>query len=124
MIIPDIYANAGGVTVSYFEWIRNLSHIRFGRMQHRHEEMRSREFAGLLEDLTGKSITDEIRKNVIRGAKEEDLVNSGLDDTMRMGYQQMSEIFNTNDKIHDLRTAGYVIAIDKISRTYLDIGIY
>jgi len=124
VIIPDIYANAGGVTVSYFEWIRNLSHIRFGRMQNRHEEMRSRQFAGLLEDLTGKNITEDIRKHVIRGAQEEDLVNSGLDDTMRTGYQQMSELMNSNDKIHDLRTAGYVIAIDKISRTYLDIGIY
>ena len=124
VIIPDIYANAGGVTVSYFEWIRNLSHIRFGRMQNRHEEMRSREFAHLLEDLSGKSISDEIRKKVIRGATEEDLVNSGLDDTMRLGYQQLSQLFNSNDKIKDLRTAGYVIAIDKISRTYLDIGIY
>lgn len=124
VIIPDIYANAGGVTVSYFEWIRNLSHIRFGRMQNRHEEMRSREFAQLLEDLSGKSISDEIRKKVIRGATEEDLVNSGLDDTMRLGYQQLSQLYNSNDKIKDLRTAGYVIAIDKISRSYLDIGIY
>lgn len=124
VIIPDIYANAGGVTVSYFEWIRNLSHIRFGRMQNRHEEMRSREFAHLLEDLSGKSISDDIRKKVIRGATEEDLVNSGLDDTMRLGYQQLSQLYNSNDKIKDLRTAGYVIAIDKISRTYLDIGIY
>ncbi len=124
VIIPDIYANAGGVTVSYFEWIRNLSHIRFGRMQSRHEEMRSREFAQLLEELSGKSISEDIRKKVIRGATEEDLVNSGLDDTMRLGYQQLSQLFNSNDKIKDLRTAGYVIAIDKISRTYLDIGIY
>jgi glutamate dehydrogenase (NAD(P)+) len=123
-IIPDIYANAGGVTVSYFEWIRNLSHIRFGRMQRRHEEMRSHEFAQLLEELTGQTITDEIRKRVIRGANEEDLVNSGLDDTMRLGYQQLSEIMHSNDKIQDLRTAGYMIAIEKISRTYLDIGIY
>ncbi len=123
-IIPDIYANAGGVTVSYFEWIRNLSHIRFGRMQRRHEEMRSREFAQLLEELSGQCISEDVRKRVIRGANEEDLVNSGLDDTMRHGYQQLSELLNSNDKIHDLRTAGYVIAIDKISRTYLDIGIY
>lgn len=123
-IIPDIYANAGGVTVSYFEWIRNLSHIRFGRMQRRHEEMRSREFAQLLEELSGQQISDEIRKRVIRGADEEDLVNSGLDDTMRLGYQQLSEMFNGNDKVQDLRTAGYIIAIGKISRTYLDIGIY
>jgi glutamate dehydrogenase (NAD(P)+) len=123
-IIPDIYANAGGVTVSYFEWIRNLSHIRFGRMQRRHEELRSRQFTGLLEELTGNSISEQDRTNIIRGADEEDLVRSGLDDTMRHGYQKMSETLKSNDKISDLRTAGYVIAIDKISRTYLDIGIY
>jgi len=123
-IIPDIYANAGGVTVSYFEWIRNLSHIRFGRMQRRHEELRSHQFAQLLEDLTGNLISDDIRKKVIRGAEEEDLVNSGLDDTMRHGYQQMREMLLSNDKVHDLRTAGYVIAIEKISRTYIDVGIY
>jgi len=123
-IIPDIYANAGGVTVSYFEWIRNLSHIRFGRMQRRHEEQRSREFAGLLEDLTGNQISERDRKNIIRGANEADLVNSGLDDTMREGYQQMREVLLSNDKIADLRTAGYSIAIEKISRSYLDIGIY
>ena len=124
VIIPDIYANAGGVTVSYFEWIRNLSHIRFGRMQHRHEEMRSREFAHLLEDITGTCISDDVRKKVIRGASEEDLVNSGLDDTMRNGYQQLSELLNSNKKVQDLRTAGYMISIEKISRSYLDLGIY
>ncbi len=124
IIIPDIYANAGGVTVSYFEWIRNLSHIRFGRMQRRHEEMRSREFAALLEELTGRTISDDIRKRVIRGAGEEDLVNSGLDDTMRNGYQQLTEAMRSNPKITDLRTAAYAIAIEKISRTYMDVGIY
>lgn len=124
IIIPDIYANAGGVTVSYFEWIRNLSHIRFGRMQRRHEELRSHQFAQLLEDLTGNTISDEIRKKVIRGAAEEDLVNSGLDDTMRHGYQQMREVLLSNDKIVDLRTAGYMLAIEKISRTYVDVGVY
>lgn len=123
-IIPDIYANAGGVTVSYFEWIRNLSHIRFGRMQRRHEELRSHQFTGLLENLTGKEISEHDRKEIIRGADEEDLVNSGLDDTMRSGYQQMSELLKRNDKVKDLRTAGYVIAIEKISASYLDVGIY
>jgi len=123
-IIPDIYANAGGVTVSYFEWIRNLSHIRFGRMQRRHEELRSHQFAGLLEDLTGNKISDRDRKDIIRGAAEEDLVNSGLDDTMRSGYQQMSALLRRNNKVTDLRTAGYVIAIEKISASYLDVGIY
>lgn len=123
-IIPDIYANAGGVTVSYFEWIRNLSHIRFGRMQRRHEELRSQQFTGLLEGLTGQKISEHDRTTVIKGADEEDLVRSGLDDTMRHGYQQMSELLHSSDKLSDLRTAGYAIAIKKISHTYVDVGIY
>ncbi len=123
-IIPDIYANAGGVTVSYFEWIRNLSHIRFGRMQRRHEELRSHQFAGLLEDLTGNKTSEHDRKEIIRGADEADLVNSGLDDTMRSGYQQMSEFLKSNPNVKDLRTAGYIIAIEKIAASYLDVGIY
>ncbi len=124
VILPDIYANAGGVTVSYFEWVRNLSHIRFGRMQLRHEELHSHQFGELLEELTGKKISDSDRKKIIRGAGEEDLVNSGLDDTMRNGYQQISEIRLSNPKITDMRTAAYAVAIDKISRSYLDLGIY
>lgn len=124
LILPDIYANAGGVTVSYFEWVRNLSHIRFGRMQRRHEELHSHQFGELLEELTGKKISDADRQKIIRGADEEDLVNSGLDDTMRNGYQQISEALRSNPKITDMRTAAYAIAIEKISSTYLDLGIY
>jgi glutamate dehydrogenase (NAD(P)+) len=124
LIIPDIYANAGGVTVSYFEWVRNISHIRLGRMQRRHEELHSDQFASLLEELTGQKISAEDRRKIIRGADEEDLVNSGLDDTMRNGYQQINEMLQSNPKITDMRTAAYAIAIDKISRTYLDVGIY
>ncbi|CAK0742495.1 putative glutamate dehydrogenase [Gammaproteobacteria bacterium] len=123
LVIPDIYANAGGVTVSYFEWVRNLSHIRFGRMQRRHEERHSHQFGELLEELTGKKIPDADRRKVTRGADEEDLVNSGLDDTMRNGYQQITEMQRSNPKISDMRTAAYAIAIEKISRTYFDLGI-
>jgi glutamate dehydrogenase (NAD(P)+) len=122
VILPDAYVNAGGVTVSYFEWIRNLSHIRFGRMQRRQEEARGRQFAALLEEVTGQPISEESRKLVCRGAEEVDLVRSGLDDTMRLAYQQIREVFLNNPKISDLRTAAYVVAIEKITRTYLDLG--
>lgn len=124
VIIPDTYVNAGGVTVSYFEWIRNLSHIRFGRMERRYDELKSQQYATLMEEVTGTKISEDTKKKLIRGASEIDLVRSGLDDTMRLAYQEMRETLMTNNKIHDLRTAAFVIAIEKISRSYLDIGVY
>lgn len=124
VIMPDTYVNAGGVTVSYFEWIRNLSHIRFGRMERRYDELKSQQYATLMEEVTGTKISEDTKKKLIRGASEIDLVRSGLDDTMRLAYQEMRETLMTNNKIHDLRTAAFIIAIEKISRSYLDIGIF
>lgn len=123
VVIPDAYANAGGVTVSYFEWIRNISHIRFGRMQRRHEEMRGMQVAKMFEESTGNSVSEHIRNSITRGADELDLVRSGLDDTMRVAYQEIRATLQSDDNIHDLRTASYVTAIKKISRSYLDVGI-
>lgn len=123
-ILPDAFMNAGGVAVSYFEWIRNLSHIRFGRMQRRHDELRSQQYAALLEQHTGTRLSDAMRNSVVHGAEEIDLVRSGLDDTMRSGFQQLQDVYQSNDKINDYRTAAFVIAIQKISRSYLDLGIY
>ena len=122
--MPDTYVNAGGVTVSYFEWIRNLSHIRFGRMERRYDELQGRQYADMLEEVTDKKLSEEKRKKIIRGAIEIDLVRSGLDDTMRLAYQEMREKMLSNRKIHDLRTAAFVISIEKMARTYLEIGIY
>ena len=123
-IIPDALANAGGVTVSYFEWIRNISHMRFGRMQRRHSEIQGTQMADILENITGNKVTDEHRVKISRGADEVDLVRSGLDDTMRIAYQQIRETFLSHDDINDFRTAAYVTSIEKISRSYLDVGIY
>lgn len=123
-IIPDAYANAGGVTVSYFEWIRNISHIRLGRMQKRHDETQGMQMAAMLEELTGSTISENLKKAVAHGADEQDLVRSGLDDTMRVAYQEIRETLNKNDKITDFRTASYVTSINKIARSYLDIGVY
>lgn len=124
IIIPDFFANAGGVIVSYFEWIRNISHIRFGRLQRRQDELRHQHFTSLLEQLTGTTVSDEARNSLERGSDEIDFVRSGLYDTMRTGYCELREVFHGNEKINDLRTAGYVVSLEKISRTYLDIGIY
>lgn len=124
VIIPDAFANAGGVIVSYFEWIRNISHIRFGRMQRRHDEVRGHQMAAFLEEMTGASITDEMRTRIAHGADEVDLVRSGLDDSMRMGYQEISEALRESESIHDLRTAAYAVSIRKIARSYLDVGLF
>lgn len=123
-ILPDAYVNAGGVTVSYFEWIRNLSHIRFGRMQRRNEEMRNHQYCAMLEEITGTKISDLAKAKISQGASEIDIVRSGLEDTMRTAFQEIREIWLSNDKITDYRTAAYVLAVEKISRSYIDIGVY
>jgi len=124
IIIPDAYANAGGVTVSYFEWIRNISHMRFGRMSRRHSELQGTHMSDVLETMTGEKISDQHRSKLTRGADELDLVRSGLDDTMRNAYQQIRETMLRMDNVNDLRTAAYVASIEKISRSYLDVGVY
>ena len=124
VIIPDAYANAGGVTVSYFEWIRNISHIRFGRMQKRHDELRGQQMAAMLEEVTGSKVSDSLRGSITRGADELDLVRSGLDDTMRMSYQQIRSTLDDFENVHDLRTASYVTSITKISGSYIDVGVF
>jgi len=123
VIIPDMYANAGGVTVSYFEWIKNLSRIRFGRMQRRAEENR---FGALIEGintLTGSDFPEDLAKKVIQGGKEIDLVRSGLEDTMRNAYEIISDTWNAHDEVKDLRTAAMMVAIKRIAQSYSSMGI-
>ncbi len=123
VIIPDAYLNAGGVTVSYFEWIKNLSHIRFGRLGRRHEEMRGQNMMDAVENATGKKIPERFRSKLVQGPNEIDLVRSGLDDTMREAYQQIRDIYRARDDVPDLRTAAFVLAIERISRAYLEMGL-
>ena len=118
VIIPDAYLNAGGVTVSYFEWIKNLSHIRFGRMERRYEEAQSRGLVAAIEEATGKSLSESVKKNLIAGPDEIDLVRSGLDDTMRGAYNRIRDIYLERDKVVDLRTAAFVLAIEHIADSY------
>lgn len=122
-ILPDIYVNAGGVTVSYFEWTRNLSHMRFGRLQRRYEELRGSNYLRALEVLTEKTAPDKLRGEIVRGASELDLVRSGLDDTLRSAFQDMREVIKHNENIHDFRTAAYAVAIAKIAQSYYDLGL-
>ncbi|MGV6801008.1 MAG: Glu/Leu/Phe/Val family dehydrogenase [bacterium] len=123
LIIPDMYANAGGVTVSYFEWVKNLSHIRFGRMQRRQEEARANLLITELERVTNKKMGDEFKKAYLKGSDELALVRSGLDDSMREAYDSMREVWLTNNAITDLRTAAYYVSIKRIADSYGSLGL-
>ena len=118
IIIPDTYANAGGVTVSYFEWVKNLSHIRFGRMQRRQEEARNNLLIRELEQGLGRELSDEFKREYLYGAGELELVRSGLDDTMRSAYHAMRELWYGWDNVDDLRTAAYVVSIQRVAASY------
>ncbi|MFN8310456.1 MAG: Glu/Leu/Phe/Val dehydrogenase [Chitinophagales bacterium] len=124
MVIPDIYINAGGVTVSYFEWLKNLSHVRFGRMQKRFEEKSQRNMIQLIEELSKTGATRKQIETVIHGADEIDLVNSGLEDTMINSYHDIREFYKKHKKIQDLRTAAFGLSINKIKESYYAMGIF
>ncbi len=124
LILPDLFLNAGGVTVSYFEWLKNLSHIRFGRIGKRYDEYINKTLVDAIEKSIGKTIDKKARSIITHGADEMDLVNSGLEETMINAYHEIRNIKNSNKKIPDLRTAGFISAIDKIATSYLALGIF
>lgn len=121
-IIPDVYLNAGGVVVSYFEWIKNITHIRFGRMEKRYDEDKGRLIVDAIESATGKPVPTVIRNNLTKGANELDLVRSGLDDTMRVAYQEIHKKMKDINEPYNMRTAAFVVAIEKIARTHMEMG--
>ena len=128
VVIPDMYANAGGVTVSYFEWVKNLSHIRFGRMERRAEEARHRDLVAELERLSGEAgvpweLREGFKERYLTGSGELELVRSGLDDTMRGAYQSMREVWHTRDDVDDLRTAAFLVSIGRVADAYHTKGL-
>lgn len=128
VIIPDMYANAGGVTVSYFEWVKNLSHIRFGRMQRRQEEARHQLVVDELERLSadtgiGWQLSPNFKEKYLKGAGELELVRSGLDDTMSTAYEAMAEVWHGRDDVENLRTAAYLVSIGKVAASYRAKGL-
>jgi glutamate dehydrogenase (NAD(P)+) len=122
LVVPDMYLNAGGVTVSYFEWIKNLSHMRFGRMGRRFEEESQLRILRAVELATNHRFDEETIRRTAAGASELDLVNSGLEETMVTAYAELREAAGRHDV--DLRTAAYIIAIGKVGRIYQDRGIF
>ncbi len=123
VIIPDLYANAGGVTVSYFEWIKNLSKIRLGRLQRRAQENQVAILVDGIEKMTGKVFPQDNLKRSIQGGSELDLVRSGLEDTMRNTYNVISDVWNTDKNASSLRTAAMMVAIKRIAQSYSSLGI-
>ena len=123
LIIPDLYANSGGVTVSYFEWVKNIGHIRFGRLQRRQQERRTRKMVEGIEQMTGQQFPENLLQQIIDGPSEIDLVRSGLEDVMCQGYQDISQRWHSSKEIPDLRTAAMIIAIERIASSYESLGI-
>ena len=124
LIIPDMYLNAGGVTVSYFEWLKNLSHVRFGRMDKRFTQYSYENIVDTIERLTNKSITKQEKMLITRGAEEIDLVDSGLEETMVAAYNQIRETWKKHKRIEDMRTAAFVVSVNKIADAYISMGVF
>jgi len=124
LVIPDMYLNAGGVTVSYFEWLKNLSHVRYGRLEKRFTENQNAQMLEQIEELTGKKVQGTQRELMLHGPDEVDLVNSGLEETMINATHEIIECWKANPTIEDMRTASFVVAINKVGTSYAQLGIF
>jgi glutamate dehydrogenase (NAD(P)+) len=124
LIIPDMYLNAGGVTVSYFEWLKNLSHVRYGRLEKRFNENMNAHIVGQMETLSGKKMPEKAKEYIVHGADEVDLVYSGLEETMISATHEIMNEWKNNPAIPDMRTAAYVVAINKVATSYAELGIF
>ena len=124
VVIPDMYLNAGGVTVSYFEWLKNLSHVRYGRMEKRFTENMNAHILGTIEELTTKRVSEREREFIMHGPDEVDLVYSGLEETMIVATHEIMNCWKSNPEIPDMRTAAYVVAINKVATSYAELGIF
>lgn len=124
LCVPDMYLNAGGVTVSYFEWLKNLSHVRYGRMEKRFTENMNSHILGQIEELSGKTVSDKERKFIMHGPEEQDLVHSGLEETMITATREIMDIWKADPSIPDMRTAAYISAINKVATSYAELGIF
>ena len=124
LCVPDMYLNAGGVTVSYFEWLKNLSHVRYGRMEKRFTENLNGHILSQIEELTGKHVSEKEKAMIMHGPEEVDLVHSGLEESMITATREIMAIWNSNPAIPDMRTAAYVNAINKVATSYQELGIF
>jgi glutamate dehydrogenase (NAD(P)+) len=124
VVIPDIYLNAGGVTVSYFEWLKNLSHVRYGRMEKRFTENMNSQIVQQIENMTGKPMETSHRNIIVHGPDEVDLIYSGLEETMISSLHDLLDTMKENPKIDSMRTPAFVLAIKKVGVAYKELGIF
>ena len=124
LVIPDMFLNAGGVTVSYFEWLKNLSHVRYGRVEKRFTENMNKHIINAMEDLSGKHMDPQEKRFIEHGADEVDLIHSGLEETMVSATREIMELWENTPEIPDMRTAAYVSAINKVATSYAELGIF
>ena len=124
LILADIYLNSGGVTVSYFEWAKNISHMRYGLLQKRADAFQREQIVSATENLMHARFPESVRRGLMKGLDEEDLVRSGLEETMVTAYQEISTILKKNKKVTDFRTAAFVCAIEKVGLAYLQLGVF
>ena len=124
LVVPDMYLNAGGVTVSYFEWLKNLSHVSYGRLEKRFMENQNANILSQIESMTGNTVTESQRKLLVHGPDEIDLVRSGLEDTMIKATNEILDCWKNNPAIKDMRTASFVVAINKVGTSYMELGIF
>jgi glutamate dehydrogenase (NAD(P)+) len=124
LVVPDMYLNAGGVTVSYFEWVKNLSHVRYGRVEKRFMENQNANLVSHIEEMTGRKVTDIQKNLLVHGPDEIDLVRSGLEDTMIKATNEILDCWKQNPEIKDMRTAAFVVAINKVGTSYAELGIF
>lgn len=124
LVIPDLYANAGGVVVSYFEWLKNLSHVRFGGLQRRHQAARDLRLLHAIERATGQTFTAGEQASVVARPDELSVVNAALEETMVGAYQEIRDTRQQHPAVDDLRTAAYLTAIDKVARSYMELGVF
>lgn len=124
IVVPDMYLNAGGVTVSYFEWLKNLSHVRYGRMEKRFNENMNAHIVAQIENLSGKKMSPKEKEYIVHGADEVDLVYSGLEETMITATHEIMNEWKNNPDIPNMRTAAYVVAINKVATSYAELGIF
>ena len=121
-VLVEILVNAGGVTVSYFEWLKNLGHVRLGRMNKRYDQHGKITLVKAIERNTGRNLSKAEKEEIIGAADEETLVQSGLEETMINAYH---EVRNASvEKSCSLRKGAFIVAIRKIGTTYAALGTF